>query len=114
MALPDTGPPPLASYGSLAPGRVNHNQLAALDGHWQRGTLKGRLVEAGWGTALGYPALVLDSEGPEVEVFLFESKELPDHWSRLDEFEGNGYRRVAIEVHPVDGELSAYLYVVSS
>jgi hypothetical protein len=46
-------------------------------------------MNAGWGTALGSPGLVLDQSGPPVDVHLFESLDLPDHWSRLDEFEGS-------------------------
>ena len=44
----------LAVYGSLAPGRPNAHQLAALDGRWLPGTVRGRLVDSGWGVALGY------------------------------------------------------------
>lgn len=106
---PDTR---LASYGSLAPGRVNHDQVSMLSGHWQKGTVKGNLVQMGWGTALGFPGLMLDSQGPDVEVFVFESLELPGHWARLDEFEGSGYRRVVTQVTTPNGELNAYIYVV--
>src|ERR1700681_3399731 len=114
MSCPDRGPDTrLASYGSLATGRVNHHQVAALSGHWQRGTVKGRLVEVGWGAALVFPGLVLDPQGTDVEVFLFESLELPNNWSRLDEFEGSGYRRLVTQVRTADGELSAYIYVVT-
>jgi hypothetical protein len=63
----------LATYGTLAPGRVNHHQLAALNGHWQRGTVQGRLIDGGWGAAHGFPGLILDTSGPLVEVYLFES-----------------------------------------
>jgi gamma-glutamylcyclotransferase (GGCT)/AIG2-like uncharacterized protein YtfP len=104
----------LATYGTLAPGRVNHHQLAGLKGKWQKGTVRGRLVDAGWGAALGYPGLVLDPRGPVFEVYLFESAELPDHWPRLDEFEGTGYRRVVTEVHTADGELGASIYVIAA
>jgi gamma-glutamylcyclotransferase (GGCT)/AIG2-like uncharacterized protein YtfP len=103
-----------ATYGTLAPGRVNHQQLAELKGRWQQGTVRGRLVDAGWGAALGYPGLVLDPLGPVVEVYLFESSELPDHWSRLDEFEGTGYRRVVTQVRTADGELNAWIYVIAA
>jgi len=103
----------LASYGSLAPGRVNHHQLAALNGHWRRGTVQGKLMDAGWGVALGFPGLILDPDGGPIEVYLFESPDLPAHWSRLDEFEGPGYRRVVTCVHTPDGERSAYIYVVA-
>jgi gamma-glutamylcyclotransferase (GGCT)/AIG2-like uncharacterized protein YtfP len=102
-----------AIYGTLAPGRVNQQQLAGLKGRWQKGTVKGRLIDAGWGAALGYPGLVLDPVGPIVEVYLFESSELPDHWSRLDEFEGTGYRRVVTQVRTADGELNAWIYVMA-
>ena len=102
-----------ATYGTLAPGRVNHHQLAGLKGRWQQGTVRGRLVDAGWAAALGHPGLVLDPLGPVVEVYLFESAELPDHWPRLDEFEGTGYRRVVTQVHTADGELDAWIYVTA-
>jgi gamma-glutamylcyclotransferase (GGCT)/AIG2-like uncharacterized protein YtfP len=104
----------LATYGSLAPGRPNHHQLATLKGRWQKGTVRGRLVDAGWGAALGYPGLVLDPQGPSVEVHLFESPELPDHWSRLDGFEGAGYRRVVTRVRAAAGELDAWIYVIAA
>ena len=104
----------LATYGTLAPGRVNHQRLAGLKGRWQKGTVRGRLVDAGWGAALGYPGLVLDPLGPVVEVYLFESAELPDHWPRLDEFEGTGYRRVVTQVRTADGELDAWIYVIAA
>ena len=103
-----------ATYGTLAPGRVNHQKLAGLNGRWQQGTVRGRLVDAGWGAALGYPGLVLDPLGPVVEVYLFESLELPDHWPRLDEFEGTGYRRVVTQVRTADGELNAWIYVIAA
>jgi gamma-glutamylcyclotransferase (GGCT)/AIG2-like uncharacterized protein YtfP len=78
---------------------------SGAEGQWQQGTVRGRLVDAGWGAALGYPGMVLDPLGPVVEVYLFESAELPDHWPRLDEFEGTGYRRVITQVRTADGEL---------
>ena len=84
----------LATYGTLSPGRVNHHQLAGLKGSWRQGTVRGKLVDGGWGSSLGNPGLILDPQAPKVEVHLFESPDLPSHWSRLDEFEGDGYRRV--------------------
>lgn len=104
----------LAVYGTLAPGRVNHHQLAGLKEHWQRGTVRGRLTNVGWGAALGYPGLILDPSGPEVEAHLFESADLPDHWARLDTFEGTGYRRVVTPVRTAEGERDACIYVIAS
>lgn len=93
----------LAVYGTLAPGRSNEAELADVPGQWTRGTVRGHLHARGWGAASGYPAVVLDPEGPEVEVHLLTSAELPRHWSRLDAFEGPGYLRTPVEV-AVDGE----------
>ncbi len=103
----------MAVYGTLAPGRSNHHQVSDLGGEWVAGTVRGRLVSEGWGVQMGYPGLVLDSEGGEIAVQVLESRELPAHWGRLDEFEGADYRRVAVCVVTATGELSAYIYVVA-
>lgn len=103
----------LAIYGSLAPGRVNHHQLADLRGAWREGTVRGRLIAEGWGAALGYPGLVLDPAGDAVGVFLLESPDLPDHWARLDAFEGDGYRRAVTRVDTANGEVEASIYVLA-
>src|SRR5687768_13421725 len=104
----------LATYGTLSPGRVNHHQLARLKGHWRQGTVRGWLDAAGWAAPLGYPGLVLDSTGPLVDVYLFESPELPDHWARLDEFEGAEYRRVIAQVCTAEGDVPAWIYVIAA
>ena len=103
----------LATYGTLAPGRQNHGQLSDLAGRWLVGQVRGSLVEKGWGAELGYPALVLDPGGPRVEVYVFESEALVHHWDRLDEFEGPGYRRTAVDVSTGEGVLSASIYVIA-
>lgn len=103
----------LAVYGTLAPGRPNHHQLAGLEGQWRAGVVRGRRLEAGWGAALGYPGLVLDPQAGEVEVQLFQSTDLPDHWPRLDAFEGDGYRRVVTQVSTPEGDLDACIYVLA-
>jgi gamma-glutamylcyclotransferase (GGCT)/AIG2-like uncharacterized protein YtfP len=103
----------LATYGTLAPGRQNHDQLSDLPGRWVTGQVRGALVEAGWGAKLGYPALVLDPDGSPVEVFVFESGALPHHWHRLDAFEGDGYRRIAVDVSTEEGDLPASIYVLA-
>lgn len=102
-----------ATYGTLAPGRVNHHQLADLEGTWCLGKVAGRLVHSGWGAELGYPALILDPSADHIEVFLFESDDLPAHWLRLDEFEGAGYRRVLARVETTNGETDAWIYVTA-
>jgi SAM-dependent methyltransferase len=104
----------LAIYGSLAPGRENHHQLAGLIGQWRPGTVRGTRLEAGWGATLGYPALTLEASGPIVDVLVFESPDLPAHWARLDAFEGEGYRRVVTTVTTPDGAVEAYIYVAAA
>lgn len=102
----------LATYGSLAPGRSNHRQLDGLTGRWLEGHVYGTLVDAGWGAGLGYPALILDPDGSAVDVQVFESDDLPAHWSRLDEFEGSGYERVVTTVRTPEGDVRASIYVL--
>lgn len=104
----------LATYGTLAPGRANNDQLEDLKGTWRQGTVRGKLVEEGWGADLGYPGLILDPSGPVVDVFVFESSDLLHHWSRLDKFEGAGYQRVVTQVRTEDGALNASIYVIKS
>jgi gamma-glutamylcyclotransferase (GGCT)/AIG2-like uncharacterized protein YtfP len=90
----------LAVYGSLAPGRSNHHVIADLPGNWvERLIVHGELLTTGWGAALGYRALRWQWDGPEVEVALFTSQQLPLHWPRLDEFEGEDYRRILVPVY---------------
>lgn len=103
----------LATYGTLAPGRPNHHQLSDVPGRWFAGHVRGSLVDAGWGAATGYPGLILDSNGPAVEVFVFESRALPDHWDRLDAFEGPGYRRVVVDVSTDGGVVPASIYALA-
>jgi gamma-glutamylcyclotransferase (GGCT)/AIG2-like uncharacterized protein YtfP len=103
----------LITYGTLGPGRPNHGQLSDLPGRWLAGQVRGCLIEAGWGASLGYPGLVLDADGPVVEVEVFESEALPPHWHHLDAFEGPGYRRVAVDVATAEGLLPASIYVLA-
>lgn len=102
----------LAVHGTLAPGRANFHELEPLGGEWKQGTIKGKLVDAGWGAALGYPGLVLDENASEIEVFLLVSSKLPENWALLDAFEGEGYERVVTSVDLGDHTVSAYVYVV--
>ena len=103
----------LATYGSLAPGRVNHHELDGLNGEWTTGIVRGFLVKMGWGADLGYPAINLDSDGEAVEVFIFESADLPAHWQRLDAFEGDQYKRVTTMAETHAGPVSVCIYALN-
>ena len=42
---------------------------------------------------------------------VFESVDLPDHWARLDAFEGSEYQRVVTTVYTARGDVDASIYV---
>lgn len=92
-------------YGSLAPGRPNEHVLADVPGTWEAATVRGTLHQEGWGATLGYPGIVLEERGSEVRGFVFNSDELAAHWTRLDEFEGEGYERVLTPATLEDGTI---------
>ena len=102
----------LAVYGSLAPGEVNAHVLASLTGSWRPGTVRGILHEEGWGWTKGYPGLRLLADGDPVPVMLFHSPDLPAHWKRLDEFEGEEYERCVTIVTTVSERHLANIYVL--
>lgn len=100
-------------YGTLAPGEPNEHVLGGLAGTWRPASVRGTLHSEGWGAAMGYPAILLDPEGEEVEGLLFSSKVLAEHWARLDRFEGAGYERVRTDVRFADGgEVKGWVYVL--
>ena len=103
----------LAVYGTLAPGRPNEHVLADIPGRWFEGTVRGALRQEGWGADLGFPGIVLDPDGPSVDVAVLESDALRDHWRRLDEFEGPGYRRTITSVRTPTGDVDAAIYVLA-
>jgi gamma-glutamylcyclotransferase (GGCT)/AIG2-like uncharacterized protein YtfP len=96
----------LIVYGSLAPGGPNHGLLADLSGEWSKGWVTGELMEQGWSAAMSYPALRWCPEGMPIDAFLFVSDELPESWSRLDEFEGLEYRRIWAPFWTPEGEVN--------
>jgi gamma-glutamylcyclotransferase (GGCT)/AIG2-like uncharacterized protein YtfP len=106
----------LAVYGSLAPGRKNHNQLADLAGAWEHNLyVEGELIDGGWGLQLGYPSLQWKSGGARIDVALFVSRSMPDHWDRLDRFEGEDYSRILVPVFNRNGLYTiANLYAANS
>lgn len=102
-------------YGTLAPGRPNEHVLAGIPGTWEPASVTGTLLQEGWGAAVGYPGIVLDPDGAEVDGLLFESERLPEHWARLDAFEGEGYERVLTAAKRKDGRsVDAYIYKLSA
>ncbi|WP_028024049.1 gamma-glutamylcyclotransferase family protein [Enterovibrio calviensis] len=101
-------------YGTLAPGRPNHGVVADIPGDWVAASMKGHLVNEGWGSELGCPGIVPSNEGEKVEGFLFSSSHLSQHWARLDDYEGTGYKRVPVLVSTESGQnVEAYVYALN-
>lgn len=101
-------------YGTLAPGRSNAHVLADVPGTWQPAHVRGTVHHVTWGPAAGYPGLVLGENAGETQGQVFTSDELPAHWARLDDFEGDGYTRVAVTATLDSGAtVQAFTYVLS-
>ena len=101
-------------YGTLQPGGPNEYVMTAIGGNWTRASVKGRLVEAGWGAEMGFPGLVIDECGGEVAGYVFTSESLTAHWDYLDAFEGEAYERVPVTVSLAGGEsVDASVYVLT-
>ncbi len=101
-------------YGTLAPGRSNEAQLAHVSGTWEPASVRGRLLQLGWGAGEGYPGIILDQAGHVVNGLVFTSEELESVWHTLDAFEGDEYNRIETAVLMDDGTtVHAYIYVLS-
>ena len=102
-ALFDNPSKRLAVYGSLAPGEVNHHVIETLAGIWEDGFVRGKVHMKGWGSHVGFPGLTwLPTSSERVPTRLFTSAELPQHWDRLDQFEGADYVRILVLVEGAD------------
>ena len=85
-------------YGTLGPERPNEHILKNIGGTFKVASVTGTLYNKGWGAELGFPGIKLDTNGTKVEGFLFNSDNINEHWSTLDEFEGEAYERVLTKV----------------
>jgi gamma-glutamylcyclotransferase (GGCT)/AIG2-like uncharacterized protein YtfP len=104
----------LAVYGTLAPGRPNHHVVAPLGGEWTQGVIEGDLYPVGWGATLGYPAFRPGAGGPAVGVHVLQADALATAWTRLDRFEGPGYRRILVPVFTAAPAGERRLYTVAN
>ena len=81
----------LVVYGTLAPGQCNHWVVEHIPGRWHPAAIRGHLDWCG-----RIPYLSWSPRHPELDVQVFCSPQLPQHWEAIDSFEGNAYRRVLI------------------
>lgn len=76
--------------------------------------MRGHHSADGWDLTGGYPGLRLNAAGDHIQVFVLESPDLPDHWDRLDTFEGEAYDRVIAPVETPIGVVDAFIYIVAA
>ena len=100
-------------YGTLGPGRPNEHVLSAIGGTFQEASVKGFLKPQGWGADMGYPGIVLNDRGDEINGYIFCSEMLGQHWDELDAFEGEEYQRILTTVKAKDNmAVEAYIYIL--
>ena len=96
----------LIVYGTLAPNAPNHSVIEHIKGDWQQGIVKGKLLKEGWGADMGYlgfkPCSIEEQE--QIPVFVLFSEKLPENWELLDNFEGNGYKRILAQYELHNGQ----------
>jgi gamma-glutamylcyclotransferase (GGCT)/AIG2-like uncharacterized protein YtfP len=91
----------LVAYGSLAPGGVHHGELDGVGGEWIPVFVRGQLQAEG-----AFPRFTPTPAAKAVPAELLRrADDLPDRWRRLDQLEGDLYRRVLVAAETHDGEL---------
>lgn len=101
-------------YGSLCPGHPNEHILNNIGGTWEKGFVMGELFEEGWGAEMGYPGIRLNQKIEIINGYVFSSKQLKKHWSKLDNFEGFAYQRVKtiVTLEKEEKEVEAFIYAL--
>lgn len=99
-------------YGTLGLGRPNEHILKKIGGSFEEASIIGILHNEGWGAEMGYPGLTIDTEGGKIAGFLFSSDKLNEHWSELDDFEGEAYERVLTKVKLKNSIVEAFVYTI--
>ena len=98
-------------YGTLQKGKQHDNFLNNISGKWKKGYVVGQLLNISSGPDYGYPALKLDAKGSKIYGMVFHSKDLESHIKKIDEFEGDNYKRIISKIILEDGsQVESYLY----
>jgi gamma-glutamylcyclotransferase (GGCT)/AIG2-like uncharacterized protein YtfP len=96
----------LVIYGTLAPGRENHDVIEDLGGSYSDCSVHGRITEVD-----GLPYFTWAPEAQSLPAQLFCSDQLPAKWDDLDRFEGSGYKRRLIPAVSDGGLCIASIYL---
>lgn len=102
-------------YGTLAPGSPNFPKVQHIRGVWQEGVVRGKLVSEGWGAEMGYNGFrhTDTAEQAKIKAFVLFSDQLVDNWQMLDEFEGEGYKRILAKYELDNGEMGVgFIYAI--
>ena len=59
---------------------------------------------------MDYPCLKLDPKGLKIYGMIFQSKDLENYIKKIDEFEGNNYKRVISKVFHKNGSKLIHIY----
>lgn len=62
----------------------------------------------------GLPILSWDPAGPNIDAQVLLSEQLPEHWPRIDDFEGSAYKRRLITISTSGAIDVAFIYVGTS
>ena len=107
----------LIVYGTLAPGKPNHDKLAHVSGVWESGTVKGKLESKGCGATWGFDGfkpVKAPEQSTEIPVHVLRSPMLIENWAALDDFEGTGYKRILAPYTLHHGVMGVgYIYAVN-
>jgi hypothetical protein len=79
--------------------------VSSIAGEWLPGTISGNLTEDH-----GCPMFRWSVQGNKVPVEMLLADELPNHWDRLDRFEGADYQRILVPIETSKGLVVANLY----
>ncbi|MEY2916758.1 MAG: hypothetical protein RIS73_472 [Bacteroidota bacterium] len=106
----------LIIYGTLAPNKPNHAVIEHIKGKWQKAIVRGKLEKKGWGAELGYYGFKHSGikEQDKIEAHVLFSDELIANWQYLDDFEGDGYRRILAKYELDNGTTGVgYIYAIN-
>ena len=101
-------------YGTLQKGKQHESILKNLRGRWKKGYVNGKLFNIGSGANYGYPAIKLNKKGSKIYGMIFQSKDIKKNLKKIDQFEGNDYKRVISKINNLKNrsKTESYIFVI--